>query len=87
MTKRCCKCDETKPHEEFNVCRAASDGLQAMCRACSKAYQDVYKPRHRLRLRDAQRAYRRHPGVRERERAQHAEYRARLRTGGPGVAG
>lgn len=37
MTKRCTKCKEEKPLDEFNKHAAHKDGLQYVCRTCEKA--------------------------------------------------
>lgn len=38
-TKRCSKCKEFKPAEEFNIDRRRKDGLQAYCKPCMSAMQ------------------------------------------------
>ena len=37
-TKRCCTCHEPRPLTDFNVRRAAADGLQSRCRSCSREW-------------------------------------------------
>ncbi len=37
-TKRCWKCKETKPLDQFYLCRRTKDGRQGMCRLCQKAH-------------------------------------------------
>jgi len=38
-TKRCSKCRETKPIEEFWRNRAAKDGINGYCKTCCRAYR------------------------------------------------
>jgi len=48
-SKRCPKCDEVKPFEEFNKNRSSTDGLQAYCRPCQQQESKKYfneKPEH-----------------------------------------
>lgn len=35
-TKRCCRCKETKPSDQFWTCRSAPSGLAARCKPCQK---------------------------------------------------
>lgn len=44
--KRCSKCGETKPIEEYNTHKRRKDGLQSICRMCGKI---VAKERHTRR--------------------------------------
>lgn len=37
LLKRCGKCEELKPHQEFSKCAQSKDGLQRRCKACAKA--------------------------------------------------
>lgn len=41
QTKRCTKCGEEKPHDQFSKCKR--DGLQSKCKSCEKAYRDANK--------------------------------------------
>lgn len=41
--KRCYKCDETKPLDDFNKARSRRDGRQDQCRACERAYRTANK--------------------------------------------
>lgn len=54
--KRCTKCGEIKPRDQFNKCRGAVDGMQRYCRACQKAtfaahYAEKF-PYHQQRRKD-----------------------------------
>ncbi len=50
-TKRCCTCHELRPLTDFNVRRAAPDGLQSRCRACSRAWYVAHREQHRANVR------------------------------------
>lgn len=41
MTKRCIRCGEVKALDEFNRLAAASDGLNAWCKVCMRAYNNA----------------------------------------------
>lgn len=41
--KRCPKCDDVKPLDEFNVEQAKPDGRQGYCRECNRIYNDGYR--------------------------------------------
>jgi hypothetical protein len=49
--KRCCTCHELRPLTEFNVRRAAKDGLQSRCRTCSRAWYAEHREQHRAEVR------------------------------------
>lgn len=49
-TKRCCTCHELRPLTDFNVRRAAPDGLQSRCRACSRAWYVAHREQHRANV-------------------------------------
>ena len=44
--KRCCTCKRELPRSEFNVRRAAFDGLQSRCRSCSRAWYEAHRDGH-----------------------------------------
>jgi hypothetical protein len=44
--KRCCTCKRELPRSEFNIRRAAFDGLQSRCRACSRAWYEAHRDGH-----------------------------------------
>jgi hypothetical protein len=50
-TKRCSTCHEQRPVTDFNVRRAAPDGLQSRCRACSRAWYVANRDQHRANVR------------------------------------
>lgn len=41
--KRCPKCLEVKPLDEFNADQAKADGRQGYCRECNRIYGDGYR--------------------------------------------
>ena len=41
--KRCHKCKEHLPENEFNFCSVSKDGLQARCKNCFKSYYEEKK--------------------------------------------
>lgn len=45
-TKKCCTCHRDLPITQFNVRRAAKDGLQSRCRECSAQWYEVNKESH-----------------------------------------
>lgn len=45
-TKRCGRCKETKPRDEFQRDRSQPDGLQYRCRPCCSAVSQVYRAKH-----------------------------------------
>lgn len=50
MVKRCTKCGETKPYEDFHRRRDTSDGRQVVCKVCVAAYQREYNARNMARI-------------------------------------
>lgn len=44
--KRCCTCKRELPRSEFNIRRAAFDGLQSRCRSCSRAWYEAHRDGH-----------------------------------------
>lgn len=46
MLKRCVTCHVDQPSSEFNRRAAASDGLQARCRSCSRAWYVAHRVQH-----------------------------------------
>jgi len=49
-TKRCCTCHEVRPLSDFNVRRAAPDGLQSRCRGCSRQWYAANRDAHRAKV-------------------------------------
>lgn len=49
ITKKCCRCRETKPADCFNKNAARADGLQDQCRACRSVINAGirFKQRHK----------------------------------------
>jgi hypothetical protein len=43
MTKRCPRCGETKPLDEFSPSERTKDGLDNYCRPCRKEYNLIYQ--------------------------------------------
>jgi hypothetical protein len=44
--KRCCTCKRELLRSEFNLRRAAFDGLQSRCRSCSRAWYEAHRDGH-----------------------------------------
>ena len=44
--KKCNKCNEIKPKEEFNKCNRNKDGLQTCCRECQKKSQKTWRKKN-----------------------------------------
>ena len=44
-TKRCFKCGEVKPLEEFRRDRSKKQGRYPRCRECERQYERIYQPR------------------------------------------
>ena len=44
--KKCNKCNEIKPKEEFNKCNRNKDGLQTCCRECQKKSQKAWRKKN-----------------------------------------
>ena len=44
--KKCNKCNEIKPKEEFNKCNRNKDGLQTCCRECQKKSQKAWREKN-----------------------------------------
>ncbi|MGI5952069.1 MAG: HNH endonuclease [Brooklawnia sp.] len=51
-SKRCSRCCQTKSVEEFNRDRTRSDGLNNVCRQCSREYDREYRGREAIAERD-----------------------------------
>jgi 5-methylcytosine-specific restriction endonuclease McrA len=47
VTKRCPKCGETKPVEDFGKNRSMADGLQGWCKSCVNAAAKPYRKKNR----------------------------------------
>ena len=45
ITKRCSKCNHSKPISEFHKDRSRKDGLKVWCKSCRKAYQQSERGR------------------------------------------
>jgi hypothetical protein len=55
MLKRCARCKQEKPVDQFNKNRRRPDGLQSNCRPCCAAYFQTNRDRIISQIRDAQR--------------------------------
>jgi len=53
--KRCGKCGEIKPQDDFPTRRASPDGRDSWCRDCHVVANRGYRQRHRERLNAARR--------------------------------
>ena len=63
--KRCSTCKIKKPIIEFNICKAAKDGLQSRCKSCIKAHGREYYQAHKVELNEQQKWRRSGPKARE----------------------
>lgn len=61
ISKRCNKCDETKPIGEFYNRSSAKDGHQARCKICADTYWYAYKEKNREKVRAYVKEYNRRP--------------------------
>ena len=50
-TKRCSKCGEVKPLEEFRRDRSRKLGRHSRCRECERQYRRIYHPKSAAHLR------------------------------------
>lgn len=48
--KRCCTCKQYRPLSDYNIRRAAKDGLQSRCRDCSKQWYAANRDQHRANV-------------------------------------
>ncbi len=66
-TKRCSTCHEIRLLSEYNVRRAAKDGLQSRCRPCSRQWYEANRDEHlanvRRRTVEVRREYKRRVGA------------------------
>ena len=89
--KRCSRCKETKPFDQFSPQKTKYDGLQAYCKPCRCAYEKArreaniekeraqdraYNRAHRQQRREKARLYAQRPDIKERIRIRNAEYYA-----------
>ena len=56
-TKRCTKCDRTKPLEEFSKNRSNKDGFAYWCKSCMAVYHKKYFAAHKEARATYMRAY------------------------------
>jgi len=56
--KRCSTCGHLRPITDFNIRRAAKDGVQSRCRECSRAWYEENKATHKANVRRRNDAYR-----------------------------
>ncbi len=80
MPKKCSSCKNEKPLTEFNVCKAAKDGLQSRCVACSKIHGQKYYQEHKAELNEQQKWRRSGPEAREaRKKAQRRRHERQIK--------
>lgn len=84
--KKCVKCGETKPFEQFSKCSRYKDGHNSWCKAChsavsntpnGKAAKERWRKRNPSKVRDMERRYR--ENNRERINERRREYYAKNR--------
>lgn len=63
--KRCSACKIEKPVTEFNVCKAAKNGLHSRCKSCVKVHNQAYHQAHKAELNEQQKWRRSGPEARE----------------------
>lgn len=56
--KRCARCKQQRPSEDFGKNARYRDGLQSYCRGCMKAYHRGWRPKNRTKLKEKQNARR-----------------------------
>lgn len=88
MTKRCSKCGEVKPLEDYNRRKASADGRQSKCRDCSNAYYRAWHTANREYRAEYDRAWYQANSERKRayyqaNREQYAEYGRAYRQANP----
>lgn len=57
-TKRCPRCEEAKPTDDFGKNRSMRDGLQGWCRSCTAERAKAYRAANREALTEKNRAWR-----------------------------
>lgn len=72
--KRCSKCGEEKPREDFYRDRERPDGRQPKCKTCHEAASKSWRERNRERVRARKRLHRKtHPGDSPSYKERHSE--------------
>lgn len=56
--KKCTKCGEVKPLDEFRKNKARKDGLTIHCKACKKAYDILYFENNKHKIYEYRKSYR-----------------------------
>lgn len=59
-TKHCNKCGKDKPISEFSKNASKKDGLQSMCKECTKEYKKLHYATHKEDYKNRNKAYREH---------------------------
>lgn len=57
-TKHCNKCGKDKPISEFGKNSSKKDGLQSMCKECTKEYKKLHYATHKEDYKNRNKAYR-----------------------------
>ncbi len=80
MSKTCSKCKIETPLAEFNVCKAAKDGLQSRCKACIKDHGREYYQIHKAERNEQQKWRRSSPEAREaRKKVQRRRHKRQIK--------
>lgn len=79
MLKKCNRCGEIKPIEDFNKNKATRDGYQGCCRICTAKYHQEYRRRYPDRIKAAQERWNKSDKARESYRKYDASHREQRR--------
>lgn len=55
--KRCFRCREMKPHDQFSRNKRMADGRHNLCKSCDSAYHSAYYQKNKVRLDEYTRTY------------------------------
>jgi hypothetical protein len=77
--KRCYKCEETKPLEEFSNNKSKGDGKCSECKLCAKQYKKQYRKDNPEKIRQTQQKYWENNPVSQKEHYHHYWKNNRLR--------
>ena len=79
MLKKCNRCGEIKPIENFNKNKTTRDGYQGYCRICTAKYHREYRQRHPDRVKATQERWNRSEKAKESYRKYDAVHREQRR--------
>ena len=70
--KKCTKCKEEKPFEDFNKHKRLKDGRQSNCRECAKEYKKQYRENNKEKIREYNKQW--HENNKEKARERKKQY-------------